>query len=219
MRRFFRDNGLSLAMFGCFTVFAVGQSIVGLHQYNDDRRQHGRESVRYVDYVHSGDFVEALFENWESEFLQMAAFVWLSAVLVQRGAAESKDPDGDDEHDEDPSRARKAESPWPVRHGGVALMLYSRSLSLALTGLFLVAFMMHAIGGRAHYNENALNHGQPTVTLIDYLGTSVFWFESLQNWQSEFLSVGVLIVFSIFLRQKGSPESKPVHAAHSQTGT
>jgi hypothetical protein len=219
MRHFLKDNGLSLAMFGCFALFAVAQSVVGLERYNGERKGHGRSSVSYGQYLTSGDFVESIFENWESEFLQMGAFVVLSAMLAQRGAAESKDPDGDPKLDADPATAATADSPWPVRHRGLILAIYSRSLSLALFALFALSFVMHAVGGRLRFNEDALEHGQPAVDLVGYLGTSTFWFESLQNWQSEFLSVGVLVVLSIFLRQRGSPESKPVHAPHSQTGT
>jgi hypothetical protein len=219
MSRFVRNNGLSIVLFGLFFVFVAGQSVAGLARYNEERQEHRRPSVSYGDYLRSGDFIESVFENWESEFLQMTAFVMLSAALSQRGAAESRDPDGEPELDADPLRERTADSPWPVRHGGVILALYGRSLSIALFSLFALSFFLHAVGGLRRYNEDALNHGQPLVGLFGYLGSSTFWFESLQNWQSEFLSVGALVVLSIFLRQKGSPESKPVHAPHSQTGT
>jgi hypothetical protein len=215
MKRFLRNNGLSVAMFLAFMACFIGQSFAGLHHHNDERREHGRPEIGYGAYLRSGDFLEATFENWESEFFQMAAFVVLSAVLIQRGAAESHKPD---EPEEDPYAERTAGSPGPVHRGGLALALYSRSLSLALGALFLISFALHAVTGVRHYNEEAAAHGQPALSVAGYLGSSQFWFESLQNWQSEFLSVFALVVLSIFLRQKGSPESKKVHAPHAQTG-
>lgn len=215
MKRFIRDNGLSLVMLLAFLVCFVGQSFAGLHHHNDEQRAHGRPEIGYGDYVRSGDFLEATFENWESEFFQMAAFVILSAMLIQRGAAESKKPD---EPEEDPVAEKTPDSPAPVHRGGLALALYSRSLSLALAGLFVVSFVLHAVTGVRAHNEEAAAHGEPLLSVAAYLISSRFWFESLQNWQSEFLSVFALVVLSIFLRQKGSPESKPVHAAHHETG-
>jgi hypothetical protein len=219
LRRVWRDNGLSIVMFGLFLVCWVGQSLVGLHSYNDEQAQHGQPAVGYVEYLGSSEFIESTFENWESEFLQMAAFVVLAAVLRQRGSGESKQlPDeGENEVDKDPRKEARPDSPGPVHRGGLALKLYSHSLTLALLGLFLVSFALHAVGGTRLYNEEQLQHGQATLSMWQYMGSSRFWFESFQNWQSEFLSVGVLVVLSIFLRQKGSPESKPVHAPHRKT--
>jgi hypothetical protein len=145
----------------------------------------------------------------------MAAFIFLASCLIQKGASESNEPG---KKKEDPQKEKKPDSPWPVHRGGLALKLYSHSLTLALVGLFLFSFVMHGVGGRLEYNEEARSHGQPELGLLGFLGSSTFWFESLQNWQSEFLSVGVLIVLSIFLRQKDSPESKKVTASHSETG-
>src|SRR4030095_15402241 len=163
----------------------------------------GESEVSYSDYLRTGDFLEATMENWESEFLQMACYVLLTAFLYQRGSAESKDPD---EVDEIPSSRH---SWW-----------YENSLVLALLGLFIMSFALHAIGGARAYNEEQLARGiDARLSSLDYLVTSRFWFESFQNWQSEFLSVWVMIVLSIFLRQKGSPESKPVDSPHRQTGT
>jgi hypothetical protein len=160
-----------------------------------------------------------VFENWESEFLQMAAYVVLTVFLFQRGSAESKDPDTPAEVDEDPRHHQhNPNAPGPVRRGGMAVKLYAHSLSIALGLLFLLSFLGHAAGGTKHYNDEQREHGQPPVTILQYMGTSRFWFESFQNWQSEFLAVGALAVLSIWLREKGSPESKPVHSAHSDTG-
>lgn len=205
-------------MFGLFLLFWLGQSLAGLHSYNQEQREHGQPSVSYSRYLLSGEFIEATFENWESEFFQMGAFVLLSSFLKQKGSGESKTLTGDNEVDRDPRKEVRPDSPGPVHRGGLALALYSRSLTLALFGLFLFSFALHAIGGRMSFNEEQLQHGQQAVSLWQYVLSSRFWFESFQNWQSEFLSVGALVVLSIFLRQKGSPESKPVHIPHRSTG-
>jgi hypothetical protein len=216
MRRFLRNNGLSLVMFGLFAVFLLAQSVTGMRAHNQEQAEHDQPEIGYLDYVQSGDFIESTFENWESEFLQMAAFVVLAAIFYQRGSGESKHPDEHNQVDDDPRIHRQADSPAPVHRGGLALTLYSHSLTIALTVLFLISFVLHAIGGQRLHNQEQLAHGESAVSLVAFMGTSQFWFESFQNWQSEFLSVGVLVVLSIFLRQKGSPESKPVHAPHHE---
>ena len=219
MGRFFRNNGLSVVMLVLFLFSLLGQSIMGFHEYNQDQQDHGKPTVTYAEYHTTGHFVEAVFENWESEFLQMAAYVLLTAYLFQRGSAESKDPDKENPSDEDPAKSQhKADAPWPVRRGGLALKLYKNSLSAAFFLLFLLSFALHAAGGAKEYNEEQRAHGAPTVSTVGYVGTSRFWFESFQNWQSEFLSVGAIVILSIWLRQQGSPESKPVAAPHTQTG-
>lgn len=218
MRRFLRDNGLSVIMFVLFFIFLAGQSITGYMEYNADQQDHSQPEISYTAYLASGHFVEAVFENWESEFLQMSAYVLFTAFLFQRGSSESKDPDKKEEVDEDPRDAGDKDAPGPVHMGGVPLKLYEHSLTIALFLLFLLSFALHAIGGHDSYNKEQMEHGGETVSVLGYLLSSRFWFESFQNWQSEFLSVGVLIVLSVFLRQRGSPESKPVASAHDQTG-
>ena len=164
-------------------------------------------------------FAEATMENWESEFLQMGVFVLFTVFLYQRGSAESKDPDKREEVDRDPRKVRdKKNAPWPVRRGGWVLRVYEHSLSLAFFGLFLISFFLHAVSGRLEYNEEQILHAAAPVSLAGYFASSRFWFESFQNWQSEFLAIGCMVMFSIYLRQKGSPESKPVDAAYSETG-
>jgi hypothetical protein len=171
-----------------------------------------------VEYLKSPAFLEATAENWESEFFQMAFYVVLTVFLYQKGSSESKDPEKKEEVDREPDPQRKG-APWPVRKGGLVLHVYKNSLALALFGLFLVSFAMHAVGGAGEYNEDQRAHGKTgDMTALAYLGTSRFWFESLQNWQSEFLAVLAIVVLSIWLRQAGSPESKPVDAAHGETG-
>jgi hypothetical protein len=217
MPRFIRENGLTIAMFALFAGSLVGQLATGYMEKNEDRVEHGAAPESLPSYVASGHFVEAVFENWESEFLQMGAFVVLTAFLRQKGSPESKPLDGEDDNDRAPRRRKGA--PWPVQRGGMILRLYENSLGVALLLLFVVSFSLHAIGGAAEFNDDQALHGSAErVTALGYVTTSRFWFESFQNWQSEFMSVGALVVLSIFLRQRGSPESKPVDEAHATTG-
>ncbi|HLA13947.1 MAG TPA: DUF6766 family protein [Gemmatimonadaceae bacterium] len=218
MRSWLRNNGLSIAMFSLFAFSLVGQVLAGHRVHNDDQQEHGQPAVQLGEYLTSGHFVEAVFENWESEFLQMAAFVLLTAYLYQKGSPESRKLEGEPDLDKHPRKSKKKESPWPVHRGGLALTLYSHSLSIALFLLFAVSFLLHAAGGVREYNQEQLEHGSEPVAMLAYIGTSRFWFESFQNWQSEFLSVGVLIVLSVFLRERHSPESKPVADPHDETG-
>src|SRR5215208_2540503 len=219
MGRIWRENSLSIVMFGLFFLSVLGQSIAGQREFNEDQQDHGLPRVGYFDYLATGHFVESVFENWESEFLQMGMYVVLTAFLRQKGSAESKKLEGEEPVDEDPAKSRgNKDAPWPVRHGGLVLKLYENSLAIALGVLFVLSFLLHAAGGAREYSQDQLVHGAQPVSMIEYLGTSRFWFESFQNWQSEFLSIGVLVVLSIFLRQKGSPESKPVATPHYETG-
>jgi hypothetical protein len=214
-----RDNGLSLVLLLLFLVSLTGQALTGHGVDNESRLEHGEAVVGMAAYLVSGEFLSALFENWESEFLQMWAFVMLTAYLFQRGSPESKDPDEKAPQDRDPALdASKPEAPWPVRAGKVARTLYGHSLGLALLALFIVSFVLHWVNSARHAADEALAHGQPPPSLMQHLGDVQFWFESFQNWQSEFLSTAVLVILAIFLRERGSPESKPVGAPHSQTG-
>ncbi len=217
--RFAFENGLALAAFALFLLSFVGQVLTGRADYNDDQRDHGQPTVGVAKYLTTGAFLEATAENWESEFLQMGVFVVLTVFLYQRGSSESKTIEEPDAVDQRPEEASDdPEAPGPVRRGGFALALYKHSLSLTLFALFLVAFALHAVGGAAEYSEEQQQHGGTGVSALGYLATSRFWFESFQNWQSEFLSVAVLVLLSIWLREQGSAQSKPVAAAHSDTG-
>jgi hypothetical protein len=220
VKRFLRDNSLSLVMLGLFALFLFAQSVTGLNVYNDDQREHGEATISYPEYLRTGHFVEATFENWESEYLQMGAYVVFTVFLFQRGSSESKDPDKEEPVDEDPRQARDRDGiPWPVRYGGLPLKVYENSLSIALLLLFLFSFIAHAIGGAREYSQEQIAHGGHAVSTIEFLRTSEFWFQSFQNWQSEFLAVFSIVVLSVFLRQRGSPESKPVAAPHTETGS
>jgi hypothetical protein len=219
-RTFLRDNGLSIVVFALFFMFLVGQSVAGWHEFNDEQREHGEPRVAFSEYLTGGHFAQATAENWESEFLQMAFYVLLTTFLFQKGSSESKKIGQKEAVDRDPRTAKnKKNAPWPVRKGGWVLTLYEYSLTVAFFLLFVLAFIWHAIGGSREYNQDQLAHGGDPVSAIEYLGTWRFWFESFQNWQSEFLALGAMALLSIFLRQRGSPESKPVDAPHSQTGT
>jgi hypothetical protein len=211
-------NGLSLVMFGAFLVFLVLQSVFGWQRSNHNAADHGGAVETYWSYLHSGEFVEATFENWESEFLQMGSYVLLAAYLVQKGSPESKPLDEKSGESDGPEPVGAA-SPAPVKRGGAALWVYENSLSLALFGLFAISFILHLLGATAAYNDEQVLHGQPTTSVAEFAVNPEFWFQSMQNWQSEFLSVGVLIVLSIFLRQRGSSQSKPVEASHATTGS
>ena len=220
MRRLLRENGLSIVLVSAFLAFWIGQSIAGYREYNDEQRQHGQPEAEYRANLSSAHFWEATTENWESEFFQIFFYVFLTAFLYQKGSAESKKLDEPEPVDREPRAGKpRADAPWPVRRGGVALKIYEYSLSLAFLLLFLMAIILHAVSGASDYNQEQIDHGRAPVSALEYAGTSRFWFESLQNWQSEFLAIALVVLLSIFLRQRGSPESKPVDSPHSQTGS
>jgi hypothetical protein len=213
MKKFFYENGLSLIFFGLFLLSVAGQAVSGHRVYNEELAEAGQSELSFADYLSSGHFGSALFENWESEFLQMGLFVWLTIYFRQKGSSESK-PLGKDP--EPPYKTRNV--PWPVRQGGLVLKVYEHSLSASLFLLFLASFAFHAATSLAHSNAERLVHGQPPEQFGNYIAGSQFWFESLQNWQSEFLSVFALVLLSIAFREKGSSQSKPVDATYAKTG-
>jgi hypothetical protein len=190
---------------------------MGWKEYNKERVKDGQATLGATGYLHSGHFIQATFENWESEFLQMALFVILTISLRQKGSSESKSFEGNEEVDREPDRRRK-NVPWPVKKGGLVLSLYKNSLSIALLLLFVLSFVLHLYGSLKDENEQLFNRGLPSESLGHFMTDSRFWFESFQNWQSEFLSVFTIVILSVFLRQKGSPQSKPVDAPDSETG-
>ncbi len=218
---FFYRNSLSLVLLLMMFIFWFGQFLMGWKEHNKDLAEFHQPALSAGQYATSGHFVSATFENWESEFLQMSIYVLLTVSLRQRGSAESKKLRGeeganDEDVDKEPQPGPGA--PWAVRKGGVWLKIYSNSLSIAFIILFLLSFWFHFRGSFKDYNEEQTLKGKSTVTATDYLADSHFWFESFQNWQSEFLAVASIVFLSVWLRQKGSPESKPVHAPHRETG-
>ncbi len=204
-------------MLGLFVLALGGQILSGWAVFNEEQLEHGSPTVDLVGYVLTGHFGEAVFENWESEFLQMGLFVLLTVWLRQKGSPESRPLEGEEDVDREPDPKRRG-APWPVRAGGVVGKVYEHSLSIAMLILFGVSFAMHVVTGAAEYSAEQVAHGAEPVSAAQYLATPLLWFESFQNWQSEFMSIGALVVLSIFLRQRGSPESKPVHATHAETG-
>jgi len=175
-RRILLENGLSLVVFTLFLLAWGGQTLTGYRVYLQDQRDHHQPEIGLKDYLTTGHFLEATAENWESEFLQMAAFVWLTAFLYQKGSPESNDP-----YEPEEKEPVTKDSPWPVRRGGWVLGIYANSLSLTFAVMFLICFFLHAAGGARAYSQEQLQHGQPAVGMIQYLGTSQFWFESFQN--------------------------------------
>ena len=215
-----KNNSLSLVLAAMFLLTLAGHSIAGWKVHNEEQQQHGKSPVTYSEFLKTSEFGETVFENWESEFLQMGFYVILTVFLIQKGSAESKKHDGTDEVDAPPEDHRgDPDAPGPVKAGGWLLALYRNSLSLAFAALFLISFIGHASSGARKYSEEQAEHGTTeTLGALEYMTTAQFWYESFQNWQSEFLAMLAIVVLSIWLRQWGSPESKPVHAPHSDTG-
>jgi hypothetical protein len=213
---FFFRNGLSITIITLMIVFLAAQFVTGRNEKNKELQEEGYPQLSMGEYARSGHFIQATFENWESEFLQMALYVLLTISLRQKGSSESKKLDEEEEVDREPKPSKDA--PWPVRKGGIWLKLYSQSLSIAFIILFLLSFTLHWYGSLKDQNEENARKGLPLESASEFLGDAKFWFESFQNWQSEFLAVASIVLLSIWLRQKGSPESKPVDAPHDQTG-
>ena len=212
MKDFIKNNSLSITFFLLFIFSLIAQVIFGHEEYNKELTEEGATAVAFSEYLTSGHFMQSTFENWESEFLQMALFVLFTIWLKEKGSSESKESDNEPV-DREPNPKRRG-TPWPVKKGGIYLALYKHSLTIALMLLFLISFIVHFYGSLEDENlQNALK-GKPAETAGGYLTSSRFWFESFQNWQSEFLSVFAIIVLSIYLRQIGSSQSKPVDTTH-----
>ena len=218
MKNFIRNNGLSIVFFLLFVFSMAGQIYFGFEEYNKKRIEEGVAGVSLFPYLSSGHFIESTFENWESEFLQMALLVIFTIFLQQKGSSESKDFDKEEETDREPDPNKKG-APWPVKMGGWILSLYTYSLTIVLILLFLFSFIIHFFGSLKDENEQLAIKGLPLENAGKFIADSRFWFESFQNWQSEFLSVLAIVMLSIWLRQKGSSQSKPVDAPFSETGS
>jgi hypothetical protein len=211
MAKWARDNGLTIVLLLLFAGSLLGQAVTGYAVENEERRLHGLAPLGVMLYLSGGQFLSALFENWESEFLQMWAYVMLTAYLYQRGSPESRDPDGD--------KARPGETAAEVRNTSLLQFAYRHSLGGALLALFLISFVLHWINSTRHAAETAVRSGAEIPTLLDHLGSPQLWFESFQNWQSEFLSTAILVSLGIFLRELKSPESKAVADPNAKTGS
>jgi hypothetical protein len=196
MRRLLRENGLSIVLVSAFLIFWGGQSLAGYREYQQEQQEHGQSAGDYWSYLGSSHFWEATTENWESEFLQIFFYVFLTAFLYQKGSAESRKLDGENRVDRDPrAHRRRPDAPWPVKQGGLALKLYEHSLSIAFFLFLLGAITLHAVSGAKAYSQEQVDHGEAPVSVLKYVGTSRFWFESFQNWQSEFLAIALVVVF------------------------
>jgi hypothetical protein len=218
MRRFLRDNGLSLFFLTIFAAALIGQSIAG-HAYNNEELiQHGEPAISFVEFVSSSAFLVDVAENWQSEFLQFFLFIFATIWLVQRGSPESKKP-GDEgaASDEDQLLGEYAgpDSPAWARVTGWRRTLYSNSLLIVMGAIFVLSWLAQSLGGLIVTNDENRQHGMPPITWLEYVGSADFWNRTLQNWQSEFLAVGCMVAFAIYLRQRGSSESKPVGAPHA----
>jgi hypothetical protein len=220
VRRFVRDNGLSLA-FGLLLVLAlVGQAVSGVALYNDQARADGADPISLLAYLGTSDFGVDVAENWQSEYLQFLLYIFLTVWLVQRGSPESKTPDQigrESDEDQQVGAHARPDSPRWARAGGLRLAVYSRSLGLVMGGIFLASWGAQSIAGQSAYNEEQLRQLEEPVSWAGYVTSADFWNRTTQNWQSEFLAVASMVVLSVYLRQRGSPESKPVGAPHDAT--
>lgn len=208
---------MSIVFLTFFILALIAQAFFGWKEHNSNLAELGATVITFGTYLKSGHFFAATFENFQSEFLQMALYVILTVFLRQIGSAESKDLEKPEEVDRAPDPT-KPNAPGPVKKGGWRLAVYKHSLSIAFILLFLFSWVGHLYGSFTDYNEEEILRHHVPKTLSDFLSEPIFWFETFQNWQSEFLSVASIVILSIFLRQKGSPESKPVDAAHMETG-
>jgi O-antigen ligase len=213
---FLYRNSLSIAFLLLFIATLLAQAFAGWKEHNQELLDEHAPGLPFVMYLTTGHFISATFENFQSEFLQMAMYVLLTVGLRQQGSAESKSLVEKEEVDREPKAT--ADAPGPVKKGGWLLKLYSHSLSITFFALFFISWILHLYGSLKDHNAEQVIKGKTAETLLSYLGGPHFWFETFQNWQSEFLSVFSIVVLSIFLRQKGSPESKPVDTPHWKTG-
>ncbi len=219
MAKFLKNNGLTLVLMLLFLGSLIGQWLAGVRFENQELMRHGEQPIGAIAFLSDPQFLSTLFENWESEFLQMAAYVVLTSFLFQKGSAESEDPDKGSRDGRLIEMGSNPRAPAAVRKGPAVHWLYAHSLGIALLILFAASFILHWLFSARFAAEEAALHGEAAQSFGAYLTSPQLWFESFQNWQSEFLSTAVLVVLSIWLRQKDSPESKPVTATHQTTGT
>jgi hypothetical protein len=215
-----RDHGLSVVFGTIFLLALVGESIAGLANYNNEQLGSGGDPVSWLQYVTSSSFAADVAENWQSEYLQFFLYIFLTVWLVQRGSVESKEPDKvgpESDKDQKIGRYAQQDSPSWAKIGGWRTALYARSLGTVMGVIFLGSWLAQSVAGRASYNAEQLGNFEDPVSWFGYVTSADFWNRTLQNWQSEFLAVASMVVLSIYLRQRGSPESKPVGAPHKAT--
>ena len=222
MRTWIRDQSLSLFFLSLFLLTVFGQSIAGWKHYNEEQLQHDSSPISYGRYLVSSDFGQAVTENWQSEYLQFVTFIMATIWLVQRGSNESKKiSDIGTESDQKQKVGSHADSRSPLwaKVGDWRTTIYSNSLLIVMLVIFLGSWFAQSVTGWTEYNENQRDHGESAVSWGGYVTRPEFWENTLQNWQSEFLAVGTMAAYTIYLRQRGSPESKPVGAPHEETGS
>jgi hypothetical protein len=222
MRLWLRNNSLSLFFFALFAGALVGQSLAGQRVFNEEQLQHGGEPISFARYLVSSHFGSAVLENWQSEYLQFTLFILATVWLIQRGSNESKPPEdvgleSDQKQLVGPHAQRN--SPRWAKIGGLPRRVYENSLLLVMTAIFVASWAGQSVTAWSEFNEEQRAHDDEAVSWLSYVADPDFWEKTLQNWQSEFLAVGSMAVFTIYLRQRGSPESKPVGAPHDQTGS
>jgi hypothetical protein len=220
-RGFLHQNGLSIGFGTLFLAALVGQAVAGHAVFNSDQVLHGGDQISIGRYLLSSDFTAAVMENWQSEYLQFTLYILGTVWLLQRGSPESKQPDkqgGESEKDQLLGEHGNSRSPRWARVGGLRTALYSNSLLLVMGSIWLLSWLAQSIASRSQYNADLLSHKMDPISWLAYLGTADFWERTLENWQSEFLAVGSMSILAVYLRQRGSPESKPVGASHETTG-
>lgn len=216
-----RNNSLGLFFLAIFLLALAFQSLAGWQDFNNAQLRHDGEAIGYGRYLLSSEFGVAMLENWQSEYLQFALYITATVWFLQRGSPESKELDkagGESDEQQKIGRHADEDSPLWARVGGVRTRLYSNSLLLAMGTIWLASWVGQAITGRIAHNAERLQHHQAGLDVGQYLGSADFWERTLQNWQSEFLAVGSMAVLAVYLRQRGSPESKPVGEGHGHTG-
>jgi hypothetical protein len=221
VRRFARDNSLGLVFGALFLAALTGQAITGHLVHNHEQLLHGGSPTSLGRYLTSSEFGQAVMENWQSEYLQFLLFMTLTIWFVQRGSPESKEPERigrESDREQKIGEHADPDSPWPARVGGLWSRAYGNSLIVLMAVIFVGSWLAQSLTGWNAYNQELVDHKEATISWVAYLGNADFWQATLQNWQSEFLAVGSFAVFAIFLRQRGSPESKPVGASHEDTG-
>jgi hypothetical protein len=219
--RFVKDNSLSLGFGVLFIATLVGQALSGAADFNSNRIAEGLDPLTLLRYVSSSSFAVDVMENWQSEYLQFFLYVFATVWLVQRGSAESKEPDKagiESDREQKVGKFASEDSPPWVRAGGWRTTVFSRSLGLVMGTLFLLTWASSSVAGWAAFNNEQLGSHSDPVSWVGYLGQADFWNRTFQNWQSEMLAVGSMAIFTVYLRQRGSPESKPVGAPHEATG-
>ena len=220
--RFVRDNSLSLFFGGILLVAVAGETLAGQRQYNAEAVAHSEGAISWIHYVQTPEFGGDLLENWQSEFLQFSLYILATVWLIQRGSNESKKPGKagleSDEEQQVGAHAGAASPVW-AKVGGVRRWIYSNSLILVMTAIFLLSWFGQSLNGWRSFNHRQDSHEGAHISYGGYLVDADFWNRTLQNWQSEFLAVGAMATFTVYLRQRGSPESKPVGAPHDETAT